>query len=112
MLKLNDWIISTNKIGYTNIIIVLDNWSYHRSKNSINILKILDYKAIFYLPYSPQVALIEMYFDYVKQKINCMMKYHVLNISNRYNHDKVFESIQFLDKNQSQEFFLKNPTKS
>ena len=89
MLKLKDSIISNNKFGYANIIIMFDNWSSHISKEVLNYREIW-IKSYVLSPYSPQLAPIEMRFNYAKQKQKCMMKFQILNLSNRCSHDRVF----------------------
>ena len=108
--KLNEWILSISKFENKEIILMLDNWSVHRSKENQKLYEHLGHQVVFYPPYSPQLAPVEMWFNFIKQKLKAKMKHQVLNLSNRFSHDIVLQSIRDLDKaivrNWFKEFYI------
>ena len=56
LIKMNDWINKNKLFGYSKVIILLDNWPYHKSKRTIDKLKNINLNVIFLPPYSPSLA--------------------------------------------------------
>ena len=82
--KFNDWINENNYFGFKNLIIMLDNWSIHRSWNNLRLMKTMEHQIVFIPAYSPQFAPIEMWFNYVKQILKNKWRHIVWNLSNIY----------------------------
>ena len=95
--RFNSWIKENNMFGFKNLIIMLDNWSSHRSKNNLKLLETLGHQVAFLPAYSPQFAPIEMWFNYIKQILKRRMKYEVWNLSNSQSHNKIWEIMRLLE---------------
>ena len=66
---LHHWIVSNNYYEYNKVLLLLDNWSYHKSNNSMKILKTLCYTIAYIPTYSPDFAPIEMCFYILKRNL-------------------------------------------
>ena len=64
--KFKIWLI--DRLGYraSQIVVILDNWAFHRSNRSINYLKNSNLKILFLPPYTPQMASVELFFSLLK----------------------------------------------
>ena len=72
MKNLKIWLI--DRLGYraSQIVVISDNWAFHRSKRTINYLKNSNLKILFLPPYTPQMAPVELFFSLLKR----MLKKH------------------------------------
>ena len=59
---LNSWLKSENNFGYADVLFIMDNWKYHKSKISKHKLMELSYKVVYLPPYTPQWTPIENWF--------------------------------------------------
>ena len=66
----HNWTISNNYFGYNEVLILLDNWSFHKSSTSISLLKTLGYAVAFLPVYSPDFAPIEMCFSLLRRNLS------------------------------------------
>ena len=96
--KFNEWIANRGTFGFRNLIILLDNWSSHRSKKCMKLFKTMDHHIVFNPQYSPQLAPIEMWFSYIKQQLKRRMKYQTLNLSNRFSQNTMLDTLKDLNK--------------
>ena len=67
--KLIIWFWEDLKINIMNLVLLIDNCLIHTSRNSMKNLNELKCQIVFLLPYSPQLAPIEMMFHVMKRKI-------------------------------------------
>ena len=65
---LHNWLVDNNMFGKIDISIILDNWSSHRSNNSIKTMKRSNMNIVYLPTYSPQFAPIELVFWIFKRK--------------------------------------------
>ena len=66
--KLFVWLRVDLKLGMNRIILIIDNWSIHRSKKSLSYLNNMGWKIIFVSPYSPEFCPIELFFNTLKRR--------------------------------------------
>ena len=108
--RLDQWMRDNNTFGYEKLILTMDNWSSHRSQKWMKLLKNLNHQVFFNPAYTPQFAPIEMCFHYLKQRLRNRMRYEVLNLSNRFSHNKIFEVFQCFEakviKNWFKQFYI------
>ena len=90
---LHNWIVSNDNFGYNEVMILLDNWSFHKSSTSASLLIELRYK-ITYLPlYSPDFAPIEMFFSILKKNLSESWKKDNAKVSLKINKVRVYNSL-------------------
>ena len=90
---LHNWITSNSYFGYERVILLLDNWAYHKSSTSISILLKLGYTIVFLPAYSPEIAPIEMYFSILRRNLRDSLKKERVRFSVRNNKTKIFDSL-------------------
>ena len=73
--------LNNNKFGYKNVKILLDNCSFHKSKETLNRLRSFDTTFIYILPYSPTLAPVELIFGYFKKKFATQNKQDKVNLN-------------------------------
>ena len=66
---LNSWICSQKQFGFKMLLYILDNCPSHKSKATIKIFTKLNLKIKFLPAYSPNLAPIELWFGFLKQKL-------------------------------------------
>ena len=69
MNSLNSWIESHDLFNYKELIYMLDNCPSHKSKGTLKMLKEQNHKVCFLPAYSPNLAPIELWFSFLKQKL-------------------------------------------
>ena len=69
LIKINDWINKNKLFGFSKVIILLDNWPYHKSKRTIDKFNNINLNMMFLPPYSSSFASIELIFGLIKQKL-------------------------------------------
>ena len=79
--KLREWIQNEAKLEPNKIVIILDNWSIHKSKKSIEALLTLGWKIIFLVPYSPEWAPVELLFNTLKRRLQKHTRNQLINLS-------------------------------
>ena len=90
---LHNWIVSNDNFGYNEVMILLDNWSFHKSSTSASLLIELRYK-ITYLPvYSPDFAPIEMFLSILKKNLSESWKKDNAKVSLKINKVRVYNSL-------------------
>ena len=72
--RLKELIEEWNRFDYANFILILDNWSSHRSSKSKQKLRELRYLVAFLPQYSPQLAHVELAFSIVKRQLKNQTK--------------------------------------
>ena len=96
--KMNNWINNNNMFGYSSIYLMMDNWPYHKSKETTERLKNLNIKTIFLPPYSPTLAPIEIIFGWIKKRISKESLRSKLNLKSKEAPAIIFNIIKRIDK--------------
>ena len=103
--KLKGWLEESNQFGNTNVTLILDNCpSYQSSKSKIKLSK-LGYLVCFLPQYSPQLALVEMAFSFIKNQLKNQSKYQGLNLSQTANYNKFRKWLTMLDMDTVRNLF-------
>ena len=101
----HNWLISNSYFGYHEVLLLLDNWAFHKSITSTSILKTLGY-TIAYLPaYSPDFAPIEMCFSILKRYLKESCKRENTKLSLRTNKIKIYNSLAKIKENTAKKLF-------
>ena len=103
----HNWTISNNYFGYNEVLILLDNWSFHKSSTSISLLKTLGYTVAFLPAYRPDFAPIEMCFSLLKRNLSESWKKENSKLSLKVNKAKVYNSLSWLNKKTIKNLFGK-----
>ena len=90
---LNNWLKLNGDFGYNETLIILDNWSVHKSQLTKRLLKKLSYK-VFYIPaYSPEFAPVEMSFSLLKNALSESNKNESIKLSFKQNLIKIYQAM-------------------
>lgn len=63
------WLTVDQKVDLGSVILLLDNWSIHKSAKSTKHLNSIGWRTVFLSPYSPDYAAIELFFNLVKRRL-------------------------------------------
>ena len=93
-LKILDyWLKLKNNFGYSQVLLMLDNCSYHKSSSSKSLLRKLGYTVIYLPAYSPDFAPIEMWFSILKRNLSQTWIKENINLSQQHNYNKILRSL-------------------
>ena len=99
---MKNWLDNNNNFGYDKMEILLDNCSYHKSRETQNILKKLLYN-IYYIPaYSPEFVPIEVCFSLIKRDLSEKCKNLNVKLSFKHNFIKFHNSLAVLTADKIQ----------
>ena len=93
---LNQWLLSNNNFGYEDTLILIDNASIHKSKETKTILDKVCWKIIYLSVYSTDFAPIEMCFSILKNNLSKVYKIERINISQKNNYKIMRDSLAIL----------------
>ena len=92
--NLKQWLRNNNDFNYSDILLLLDNWSIHKSIESIKKLKKIDAKILYLPSYSPNFAPVEEFFGIMKMKIKKQWIKEVVKLNIKANYDKIVKSLK------------------
>ena len=95
---LSIWFNLYKNFKYDEVIIILDNWSVHKSKLTQKLLQRLSYKVFYISAYSPEFAPVEMSFSLLKRTLSESNKNEIVKLSFRQNLIKIYKSLQALNQ--------------
>ena len=87
--NLNWWLIDHSNFNYSNVLIILDNWSIHKSKETLFKLKKINWKIIYLPAYSPMLAPVEMYFGILKAKLRRIQSKEVVKLNVKFDYSRI-----------------------
>ena len=90
---LHQWLSSHNNFDYSDVILMLDNWAFHKSSISKTFILNLGYTTIYLPAYSPDFAPIEMWFSLIKRNLSSSCKKEAIRISLKHNYNKIYSSL-------------------
>ena len=105
--SLNEWIEDKLCIRPSQIIVLMDNWSIHRTINVKLNLKEFKWKVIMPHPYTPEYNLIKFYFVIVKRRFWRQTESLVIKINNEYGISPLKEVIVSIARIEIIRFFIK-----
>ena len=94
---LHSWLKSFNNFGYDEVLLILDNWSYHKSNVCKHRLIWCSFKVLYLPPYTPQWAPIENGFGLIKKILWRKFKEQTLNLSLKSSYDTILSAMKELD---------------
>ena len=92
--KLNDWIATNDNFQGKEVLIVMDNWSIHKSKQIMQKLKYMKWKVAFLPAYTPLFAPIEMWFSRIKQILRSRWNSKVVKLSNKESFNEIYSCLK------------------
>ena len=92
--NLKQWLRNNNNFNYSDVLLLLDNWSIHKSRESIKKLKKINAKILYLPPYSPNFAPVEEFFGIMKMKIKKQWIEEVVKLNTKANYDKIVKSLK------------------
>ena len=104
---LNSWLESNEKFGYNEVLVVMDNCQYHKTKDSKNKMIKCSYKVLFLPPYTPQWAPIENAFGLIKKILIKRNKEGTINFSKKSNYSFIVDSMKELTSETIKKMFSK-----
>ena len=88
-----NWLKSHSYFGYSQVMILLDNWSIHRSKVTKTLFEKINF-ITWYIPvYSPDFAPVEMWFSLIKRALWNVCKKDNYKITISQNYTKIYDSL-------------------
>ena len=90
---LSNWLKSNDNFEYNDVVIMLDNWSVHKSQLSQNFIKKHTFKILYIPAYSPELAPVEMSFSLLKRNLSESNKNESVKLSFRQNLIKIHHSL-------------------
>ena len=105
--NLNSWLKSNRNFGYEEVLLIMDNCKYHKTKETK--LKLIDcsYKVIYLPPYTPQWAPIENAFGIIKKILIKRNKESSINLSKKSNYNFIIEAMKELNSEIIKKLFVK-----
>ena len=98
--KMNAWITDNQNFNFRKIVMILDNWSYHRSAKVLKKLQNMGV-GIMYLPaYSPWLAPVELTFSYIKHLLKKQNRGWTLDLSITWGRDEIFKALKALSSSK------------
>ena len=75
-------------------IVVINNWSIHKSKQNNAKVEVYEMKVVFLSAYTLQFALIEMWFSRIKQILRNRWNINVVKLSNKESCNDVYSCLK------------------
>ena len=94
--KLNEWIIINESFQKQEVLIVLDNWSIHKSKEVMQKLKQISNKIPYLPAYTPQFAPIELWFSKIKENLRRSWSNKVVKLSEKSGYNDKYQALKDL----------------
>ena len=101
LLKNNEW------FEFKDVLILLDNWSIHKSAEVQTRLLQMNHKVMFLPAYTPQWAPIENWFGILKSILCKDNKASMMNLSNKLSYDIILKAMKNLKSNMIVNSFTK-----
>ena len=96
--KLNYWLLTKDSFGYQNLLLTLDNWSYHKGKRIAELFKSFNWSIIFLPAYSPLLAQIELAFGFLKKMLSKKWRREHLNLKSKGANQAILNEMKSLTK--------------
>ena len=90
------WLKENNYFGYTEVLIILDNSSIHKTTAIKNRFLTANYNAIYLPCYTPQWAPVELWFSIIKNQLRNNRWDRTLNLSLKKNLNIIYNSMKSL----------------
>ena len=104
--NLHKWLKDHLFFGYDDVIVVLDNWSIHKTVEVKKMLSKIWAKTIYLPPYSPQFAPIETFFRIFKKILMSKFKYEHMNLNDRNNLSQILQSLKSIKCETVKKLFI------
>ena len=90
---MNSWLESNNLFGYSRALIILDNWSIHKSSNTKSLFKKMKHLVFYIPPYTPDFSPVEMSFSLIKRSLYRICKSKPDMLTLKENYAKIFDAL-------------------
>ena len=94
--KLNEWIKTNESFQKQEVLIVLDNWSIHKSKEVMQKLKQISNKIAYLPAYTPKFAPIELWFSKIKENLRRSWSNKVVKLSEKSVYNDIYQALKDL----------------
>ena len=101
------WLIQQSYFGFSDRLILLDNCSIHKSKQTKEALLKTNLKVLYLSPYSPDFVPVEMGFSILKQNIVKEWKNQMLKLNLKDSYQTVVRALKSLKSKTIKQLFLK-----
>ena len=105
--KLNFWINDQNKLGYDEIIWIMDNCPFHKSKITYSILSQTNVQIRYIPAYSPDLSPVESSFAFIKRKLSSNWRSLNINLKSKQSKNELLQVLKMIKKKHIIGFFSK-----
>ena len=88
-----NWLYSHNYFGYSEVILLLDNYLIHKSSSTTKVLQSFRFTTLFISTYNPDFAPVELWFSLIKRKLSEICKSEYSTITVKQNYAKIYDSL-------------------
>ena len=92
--KLNYWLTANKIFQKKEVLILLDNWSIHKTAQIFQKFKEINYNVIFLPAYTPQFAPIEMWFSMIKRNLRQIYNGKIVKLSLKSSYNNVYNALR------------------
>ena len=95
--NLNSWLNKNKNFGFSETLLLLDNWSIHKSKITKEVLWRINTNVLYLPAYSPDFAPIEMWFSILKRNINFTWSNQYIKLNSKQWYSKVVDALKKIE---------------
>ena len=92
--NLNSWINNNRSFGFSETLLIMDNWSIHKSKSTKAKLWKINANVLYLPAYSPDFAPIEMCFSILKRKFKAEWNNQHIKLNSKQSYHKIVDALQ------------------
>ena len=104
---LKDWLKKSHYFELYDVLLIMDNWSIHKTTRVKNRLSAANIKVLFLPWYIPQWAPIESWFGIMKKKLRSNKFEGVINLSQKKNYNIILDCVRSINSIVLKKFFAK-----
>ena len=98
--ELKQWIKLDLQYKMTNVVIILDNWRVHKSRQTIAALNKMKSIVLFLPAYTPEYAPIELFFNRLKKLVTRQWRKQVVNLNKTEGERNIREAVACISKGE------------
>ena len=92
--NLKEWLNKNKNFGFKETLLIMDIWSIHKSKSTINYLKKIKIQVLFLPVYSPILAPIEKFYGILKLKLRKQWANIEVKLNHKENYSKILKALK------------------
>ena len=94
--RLNYWLSQNNRFEKKEILVILDNWSIHKTVEVVQKILEINWNVIFLPAYTPQFSQIEMWFSKIKWNLRQLYSRKIVKLSLKSSNNDVFNTMKHI----------------